>query len=125
MSQTGTQMPILATVYPMAAGFGFVIGMVNLLIWLRLKEKREFLLAAIMAIAAGLVALSENTTLGLPSVEVYQLGLEFVNAFIGVMLVSMVWFVRTRLSTGRLWLAWAITLLWGGQSLSVLSVREI
>ncbi len=105
-------MPMLATVYPIAAGFGFVIGLVNLLIWLRLKERREFLFAGIMALAAGLVALSENVYLGNPSVSVFQSSLEYMNIFIGVMLVSMVWYVRQRLSTGRLWLAGAITLLW-------------
>lgn len=57
-------MPIFATVYPMAAGFGFVIGLVNFLIWLRLKDQREFLYAAFMALAAGLVALCENAYLG-------------------------------------------------------------
>lgn len=105
-------MPILATIFPLAAGFGFVIGLVNLLIWLRLTERREFLYSAIMAIAAGLVALSESAYLGAPSAAEFQSGLEFLNIFIGVMLLSMVWYVRQRLSTGRVWLAWAITLLW-------------
>lgn len=97
----------------MAAAAGLLLGVVQLLVWLRLKSRPEFLLAAVMAFSAGIVALCEAGFLGQPTAKTIQARLEIQNIAIAGMLIAMIWFVHFRLCAGRRWLAWGITAAWG------------
>jgi PAS domain S-box-containing protein len=97
----------------MAAAMGLLLGGMQMVVWMRLKSRPEFLLASLMAFSAGIVAICEAGFLGQPSTEAIQARLEIQNIAIAAMLTSMVWFVYFRLHSGRKWLAWAISVTWG------------
>lgn len=97
----------------MAAAMGLLLGGMQLVVWMRLKSAPEFLLAALMAFCAGIVAICEAGFLGQPTISEIQARLEIQNLAIAGMLTAMVWFVHHRLETGRKWLLWAITIAWG------------
>lgn len=105
-------MSIFGTLFPLAAGVGLVIAFLNFLIWFRLKDEYVFLFAGAMSFAAGLVALCEGFNFNNPIISSFQSTLRLQNYAIGVTLVSMVWYVRLRLGTGRMWLAVAISIAW-------------
>lgn len=105
-------MPLLMTVFSAAAGMGLLLGLINMAIWLRLEGRREFLFAALMGLSAGCVALCEAQYLIATDTGAYQAALEIQNFAVGVMLISMVWFVNVRMAAGRVWLAWLITATW-------------
>lgn len=96
----------------MAAAMGLLLGGVQLLIWMRLRSRTEFLLAAAMSFCAGIVAVCEAGFLGQPTAQEIQTSLEFQNIAIAGMLIAMVWFVYFRLRAGRKWLAWGVTAIW-------------
>ncbi|WP_146348342.1 two-component system sensor histidine kinase NtrB [Phaeobacter marinintestinus] len=105
-------MSVLGIIYPIAAGFAILLGAIHFLVWLRLDRRAEFFFAALMALSAATAALSEFRLLGVQTASQFQDALETLNLAIGFMLISMVWFVRLRLSAGRVWLAWAVTVIW-------------
>lgn len=106
-------MQVLETVFLLSAGVGLILGVIHGLIWTRLKGRHEFLFAALMSFSAGIMALSEVSYLGRPSLEDYQWALKIQNGSVGLTLICIVWFVQTRLETGRAWLAWVVTASWG------------
>lgn len=105
-------MQLLSIVYPAAAGIGFFLAAMQFLIWHRIPERREFLFGALMSAAAGAMALSEAGFVGSLSLERFLVLMEIANTAIAATLIAMVWFVRSRLKTGRRWLAWGITISW-------------
>jgi len=103
---------ILATTYAAAAGVGLLLGVIHLMVLTRLKDRPEHLFAALMGLSAGVMALSEASYLGEPSLQGYRIAMEVQNVSVAVMLISMTWFARLRFKAGRSWLAWSITALW-------------
>ena len=105
-------MQLLSIVYPAAAGIGLFLAVVQILIWLRIPERREFLFGAIMSAGAGVMALCEAGFLGEVPIARYSILMEVANLAVATTLIGMVWFVRSRLQSGRAWLAWGVTVSW-------------
>lgn len=108
---------MLAIVFSGAAGIGLLLAIMQFMIWLRYRDRRAFLFAAAMSGAAGVMALTEAGFLGEVSADRFQFLFKINNIAIAVTLVAMTWFVRARLNTGRLWLAWFITVSWASMAL--------
>ena len=105
-------MQLLSIVYPAAAGIGLFLAVVQILIWIRTPERREFLFGAVMSAGAGAMALCEAGLIGSVPVARFSILMEVANLAIATTLIGMVWFVRCRLKTGRRWLAWGVTVSW-------------
>lgn len=96
----------------MVSSVGFLLGVIHLFIWLRDRRQLSILLAAIMATAAGALALLELGMMTAPSPGAYQTLVFWTVIAIFAILVPMTWFVSIYLGTAQRWLAIAITALW-------------
>lgn len=114
-------MQLLGQIYFVTAGFGIILGAVYLLIWLRLRDQLAFLFASVMSLAGSAAALCEVSYLGTPSTADFVNAFRAQSVFIGVSLISMVWFLQFRLNIGRRWLCWFITGLWSFSIIVILT----
>ena len=96
----------------MCAAASFMLGLLHLLLWLTERRVSAYVLSMLMAFSAGAGAMVELAMMHAQSIDAYRLLLQWENLFVFLLLVSMVWFVRLRLSTARRWLALLITALW-------------
>lgn len=106
-------MSLLTIAWSMCAGACAVIGLTQFLLWLREPGRKVFLLSATMSLAAAATALVELALMKSQDVARYGRLLQWENATLFALLVSLVWFVHLRLDSRRPWLAGLITLLWG------------
>ena len=103
---------MLTVAWSMVSSVGLLLGVIQFMVWLRDRERTAFLLAAIMASAAGSLALLELELITSRSVADYQKIVWWNNVAIFAILVPMTWFVYLHLGTARRWLATAITAAW-------------
>ena len=105
-------MSLLTISWSMVSSVGFLLGAIHLMIWLRDRRHVAYLLAAIMASAAGVLALIELALMTSATPAGYQKIVLWNNIAIFAILVPMTWFVYVYLGTARRWLAIAITVSW-------------
>ena len=105
-------MSVLTVAWSMVSAAGLLLGGIQFMIWMRDRERLAFLLAAIMASAAGALALLELGLMGAASPTAYHGLLWWSVPLISAVLVPMTWFVYVYLGTARRWLAIVITALW-------------
>ncbi len=105
-------MSILTVSWSMVSAVGLLLGGIQFMIWWRERERVAFLLAAMMASAAGTLALLELGLMTSRSAAEYQQILWWTVVVIFAILVPMTWFVYVYLGTARRWLAMAITVVW-------------
>ncbi|MGI9342220.1 MAG: ATP-binding protein [Gammaproteobacteria bacterium] len=108
--QTG--LSILTILWSMSAAACFMLALMHLEFWSRSRSRHEYLLSSTMAAAAGCTALLELAAMFATDISTYLSLLKLQVACIGVMLISLVWFVRTYLAAGSRALLYAITVLW-------------
>ncbi len=105
-------MSALTVAWSMVSAVGLLLGGIQFMIWTRDRERAAALLAAVMASAAGVLALLELGLMTASSPTAYQVLLWWSVPLIFAILVPMTWFVYVYLGTARRWLAIAITALW-------------
>ena len=98
--------------WSMSSATCLMLGMVSLTLWLRSTRQSEYLLAAMMALAAGVSAMTDLRLAHAPDIAAYQAGLDFQILAASVIVVSLVWFVYLYLGTSSKRLAQVITGLW-------------
>ena len=98
--------------WSMAAAACFTLAGVHLVVWSRSSKQLVHLLFALMAVGAGLSAMTELFLLHTESIATYHSIIRWQHIPIFVLLVSMVWAVQLYFGTGRRWLAWTITVSW-------------
>lgn len=96
----------------MCAAASFMLGLLHLLLWFKDRRAHVYLLSVIMTLSAGAGALTELLLMHAQSIDAYRVLIRWENLFIYMLLMPMVWYVRARLPTARLWLAVLITMLW-------------
>ncbi len=96
----------------MCAAVGFMLGMLHLLLWFKDWRDPVYLLSAVMTVSGGANAVIELVLMHATSIDAYGVLMQWAHLSVFCLLVSMVWFVRIRLSTARRWLAILITMLW-------------
>lgn len=96
----------------MVSAVGLLLGGIQFMIWMRDRDRLAYLLAAIMASAAGALALLELGLITRQSAAEFQNIVWWNNLAIFAILVPMTWFVYLYLGTARRWLAIAITAAW-------------
>lgn len=94
--------------WSMDAAFCFTLAGIYLLVWCKQREGWMHLLFSCSALAAGVIAGFELTSMRAETVAQYGAVLRWAHLPVWVLIVSVVWFVRLHLGAGRLWLAWSI-----------------
>ena len=96
----------------MVSSVGLLLGVIHFFVWLRGGQQLAWLLSAIMAFAAGVLALLELSLMTQTAPEGYQRILFWNNVAIFAILVPMTWFVYVCLGTAQRWMAITITAAW-------------
>jgi two-component system, LuxR family, sensor kinase FixL len=99
----------ITATWSMITGVCLSFAAVHLLVWLYTRDARENLLFAISAGAAGALTMLELVAFRAASPAAYGEALRWMHVAAAVVIIALVWFLRSYLQTGRLWLAWAIT----------------
>jgi signal transduction histidine kinase len=89
-----------------------MLALLQAMLWLSARDHAEYLISALMAAAAGCVALLELAAMSAADAPTYLDALKLQITFIGIMLISLVWFVRIYLSAGSPTLVYATIVLW-------------
>ena len=101
----------LTVIWSMLAATSFILGFMHAYLWVR-RGDRTLLFATMMALFSGWLALTELNLMHTTEVARYIALLRQTHLPIAGVLISMVWYVRLRLDSGRRWLAWTITVAW-------------
>ena len=99
----------ITVVWSMAAGMSVLVAVVHLLIWLRDRVAMAHLWFAASAAAAAAIAILELALMRSETPAEFGFILRWMHVPAAVIVISIVWFTRRYLGTGRLWLAWLIT----------------
>jgi two-component system sensor kinase FixL len=89
-----------------------LLCLLQLLLWVKDRTNRSYLIAAIMALSAAANAFIELVLMQSADIASYQKLLQLENLAVYVLLVSAVWLISLRLKTARRSLALAIVALW-------------
>lgn len=90
-----------------------MLALMHVLLWLKDRPRRVYLLSALMAISASASALIELGLMRTDTLHTYRTLIKLENLAVFLLLVPLVWFVYAHFGTARRWLAWAITTTWG------------
>src|SRR5438132_11522492 len=94
--------------WSMDSAFCFTLAGIYLLVWFKHQEAWEHLLFSCSALAAGVIAGLELTTMRAETTAQYGALLRWAHLPLWMLIVSLVWFVRLYLRAGRQWLAWTV-----------------
>jgi two-component system, LuxR family, sensor kinase FixL len=94
--------------WSMDAALCFTLAGIYLLVWCKQRDGWVHLLFVCSAVAAGVIAGVELTSMRVETTAQYGALLRWAHLPVWMLIVSVVWFVRLYLRAGRLWLAWSI-----------------
>ncbi len=98
----------LAAVWPMIAGACLILAAISLRVSAIERARLAYLLFAFMALAVAGVAVCEMLMMRAQTIEQFGSAQRWMQVPAFIIVVSMVWFVRTFIGAERLWLAYAI-----------------
>src|SRR6266478_3112787 len=98
----------VTVVWSMDAALCFTLAGIYLLVWCKQRQGWVYLLFSCSAVAAGVIAGFELTSMRAETTAQYGAVLRWAHLPVWVLIVSVVWFVRLYLRAGRPWLAWTI-----------------
>ncbi len=90
------------------AGICLAMATMHLLVWAKSRQSWANLAFAIAALAAVGNVVLELLLMRAQTPAQYSEFLRALHITVGVLVVSLVWFLRSYLGTGRLWLAWLV-----------------
>lgn len=82
---------------------------VHLLAWIHSPRTKESLVFSIVGFSAAALCLGEINLIHAQTAVVYGEILRWMHVPVGIIVISLVWFIRLYLKAGRVWLAWLIT----------------
>jgi PAS domain S-box-containing protein len=94
--------------WSMDSAFCFTLAGIYLLVWFKHREAWEHLLFSCSALAAGVIAGLELTTMRAETTAQYGALLRWAHLPVWMLIVSVVWFVHLYLRAGRRWLVWTV-----------------
>ena len=94
--------------WSMDAAFCFTLAGIYLLVWCKQREGWVYLLFSCSALAAGVIACLELTTMRAETPAQFGAVLRWAQLPVWILIVSVVWFVRLYLRAGRPWLVWSV-----------------
>lgn len=99
----------ITVVWSMVTAACLSFAAVHLLVWLHSRDARTNLLFAISAAGAGALTMQELLAFHAATPAAYGEALRWMHVAAAVVVIALVWFVRSDLRAGRIGLAWAIT----------------
>ncbi|NNJ80045.1 MAG: HAMP domain-containing histidine kinase [Xanthomonadales bacterium] len=106
-------MNLLVVTWSMIAASCGMLGLIQLFLWSHNRREWAYMLSALMAFAAALVALQEMWLFSTPDPVAYQQLLIRHNVAIALVLIPMIWSMRLYMPVARTWAAILISALWG------------
>ena len=94
--------------WSMDAALCFTLAGIYLLVWCKQRQGWVYLLFSCSAVAAGVIAGFELTSMRAETTAQYGAILRWAHLPVWMLIVSVVWFVRLYLRAGRPWLAWSV-----------------
>jgi two-component system sensor kinase FixL len=94
--------------WSMDAALCFTLAGIYLLVWCKQRQGWVYLLFSCSAVAAGVIAGFELTSMRAETTAQYGAILRWAHLPVWMLIVSVVWFVRLYLRAGRSWLAWSV-----------------
>ena len=91
------------------AGMTFILAAVHLHVWVRDRTAFVNLLFSISAASAASIAIMELALMHAHTPDEFSTVLRWMHVPAASIMISIVWFIRSYLGAGRLWLAWSIT----------------
>jgi two-component system sensor kinase FixL len=104
-------MSLTTIIWPVCAGISLSVAGIYLLVWLKSPKQLEYLAFTLSAFSATGLTLLELLLMHAQTPAEYGQLLRWMHVPAGVIVVSIVWFVYFYLQSGRLWLAWSISVL--------------
>jgi signal transduction histidine kinase len=105
-------MSLLVIAWSMFSAACILLGLIQLFLLSYDRREKIYLLSAVMAFGAAVVALLEMNMFSTPDPVRYQHLLLWENLAISLVLVPMVWSVQAHIPSARTWIAVLITALW-------------
>jgi len=99
----------ITVIWSVAAGVSLTLSAVHALVWVRERNALEHLFFSVSAVAAAVIAMQELTVMRAQTPAEYGEILRWMHVSAAMMMISVVWFIRSHLQAGRIWLAWLIT----------------
>jgi two-component system sensor kinase FixL len=94
--------------WSMDAALCFTLAGIYLLVWCKQRQGWVYLLFSCSAVAAGVIAGFELTSMRAETTAQYGAILRWAHLPVWTLIASVVWFVRLYLRAGRPWLAWTV-----------------
>src|SRR6266480_6477472 len=94
--------------WSMDAALCFTLAGIYLLVWWKQRDGWVHLLFSCSAVAAGVIAGFELTSMRAETTAQYGALMRWAHLPVWMLIVSLVWFVRLYLRAGRPWLAWSV-----------------
>ena len=104
-------MSLTTIIWPVCAGLSLSVAGIYLLVWLKSPKQLENLAFSLSAFSATALSLLELLLMHAQTPAEYGQLLRWMHVPAGIIVVSIVWFVHLYLRSGRLWLAWPISVL--------------
>jgi hypothetical protein len=95
-------------IWSMAASACFTMAALNLVVWWKQRTVWANLLFCMTAVGVGVFAYFELAMMRAQSPADFATALRWGHVPLWLITVSLVWFMRSYLHAGRLWLAWTI-----------------
>lgn len=98
----------ITAIWSSTAAVCLTLAMVHFLVWAKSRGSWPSLLFGISCVSASVCAVLELELMHAPAPGVFGELLRWYHVPLGILVVSLVWFVRLYLKAGRVWLAWLI-----------------
>lgn len=99
----------ITVLWSMNAGICLSLGLVHLIVWLQMRYSLASILFSMSAVAAATIAVLELSLMRAQTPAQAGEVLRWMHVPAAIIVITVVWFVRNYLRTGRVWLAWLIT----------------
>ena len=96
-------------IWGICGGLSLAVASIHLFTWIKSPSAKESLVFSIIAFSAAALSLGEVTLIHAQTAMAYGEILRWMHVPAGIIVVSLVWFIRLYLKAGRVWLAWLIT----------------
>ena len=100
------QVSLITVIWSMIASACLTLAGINILVWSRNRKAWANLLFSLTAVSTGAFAFCELWMMRAETPAEFATVLKWGHVAVWLLVVSLVWFVRFYLKTGRAWLAW-------------------
>lgn len=104
-------MSLVVIIWSMIAACCLTLSGLHFLVWVRARDSWDSAFFSIAAFAAATTTLLELNLVYSQTPAEYGAWLQWMHLPAGVLVISVVWFIRVHMKAGRVWLAWTTSVL--------------